>query len=496
MAAARQAARTADVVELRADAVQRGGLERLLGSTGGPTIVTLRPRSQGGAYEGTEGDRVAFLERVLRESPHWIDVEWDVAPESRARLLGGGRAIVSYHDFEGTPEDLPGLLGRLRKIAGEAPVKLVTLARSLEDALRVRDLLRERRGPTIAFAMGSAGVVSRVCGPSWGSLLTYAAAHPAQRTAPGQPTVGELVDLYRVRSVTSRTRLYGVAGADVSRSLSPLLHNTLMAGLGIDGVYLPLPGAEFATLLAAARSLGVRGLSVTAPFKQAALASAASRSALAGRAGAANTLVRGPRGWRAENTDVHGLLRALEGRGFRARDAVAVVVGTGGAARGAALGLAEAGARVIVLGRDAGRGREVAAIAGGRFVALGSRGAAEVAGELWIDATSAAGSPLPARAFRTSPPGALAFDHSYLASVTPFLEAARRGGLAVENGLGMLYHQGLEQARLFHGREVPRDLARRAWRAMARHAALAQAGGTHGAGAGKPFRTAARGAPG
>jgi 3-dehydroquinate dehydratase/shikimate dehydrogenase len=89
--------------------------------------------------------------------------------------------------------------------------------------------------------MGEFGLMSRVLAPKFNGFLTFASLRDQAATAPGQPTIDDLLGLYRFRSIGKATRLYGVIGWPVGHSLSPLIHNAGFAEIGWDGVYLPLP---------------------------------------------------------------------------------------------------------------------------------------------------------------------------------------------------------------------------------------------------------------
>ncbi|MFN7972475.1 MAG: type I 3-dehydroquinate dehydratase [Acidobacteriota bacterium] len=275
IAEVRTASRLADVCEVRVDAIRSGDLAELFERFACPLILTVRARGEGGQFVGDERERRALLGRLLRDSPHWVDVEMSLPERERRRLLESGRVLISLHDFTRTPRSIGGVLRRMRAAAGEAPVKYVCTARRLADAVAVRRALERSRGPTVLFAMGDPGVPTRILAPAWGSALTYGAVRPGRRTAAGQPTLAELAGLFRVRTIDSSTRLYAVAGTHVSGSLSPLLHNTIFGREGVDAVYTIAPAARLDDVLGAADALGLRGLSITAPFKQAALAAAA-----------------------------------------------------------------------------------------------------------------------------------------------------------------------------------------------------------------------------
>ncbi|HBC08564.1 MAG TPA: shikimate dehydrogenase, partial [Rhodospirillaceae bacterium] len=136
-------------------------------------------------------------------------------------------------------------------------------------------------------------------------------------------------------TMTGRAKLAGVMGWPVSHSLSPVLHGHWLDSLGIDGAYVPLPVApeNFAEALRALAKMGFRGVNITVPHKEAALAAVDDADALARRIGAVNTVIVGDDGkLTGTNTDGFGFLENLkEGApGWNPAAGPAVVLGAGG----------------------------------------------------------------------------------------------------------------------------------------------------------------------
>lgn len=270
---------------------------------------------------------------------------------------------------------------------------------------------------------------------------------------------------------TSATTVVGVIGQPVHHSLSPLLHNTAFAALELDWVSaaFPVPGGQAGGAVDGMRSLGLAGLSVTMPHKEAAAALADELSPVAARLGAVNCLARTGDRVVGHNTDGAGLLASLRrGAGFDPAGRRCAVAGAGGAARAVVLALAEAGAaEVLVVNRTPQRAAVAAALAGERGRVGGPDAAAGA--DLVVDATPVgmegfAGGTGPGR-----PPGATAplipagrlgrgqvvADLVYLPTLTPWLEEAGRRGATVVGGLGMLVHQAADQVALWTGHAAP-----------------------------------------
>ena len=260
------------------------------------------------------------------------------------------------------------------------------------------------------------------------------------------------------------TLVAGVAGRPVRHSLSPLIHSAWINGLGLDAAYVPFQVAEngFLKFVEGVRGGAVRGVNVTIPFKQDALAIADEADALARAAGAAN-LVLFHEGGRVEarNTDGPGLIQALaEAPALDLRSGPAVVLGAGGAARAAVAALLGAGAPQL---RLVNRTWRTAADLASAFpdtaafawddMSTAFDGAAVV-----INATSCGlkgendliGLPLGAL-----PASAAVMDMVYSPLETGLLREARAAGHAVVDGLSMLINQAKPSFEAFYGAAPP-----------------------------------------
>ncbi|MGE0876656.1 MAG: shikimate dehydrogenase [Burkholderiales bacterium] len=247
---------------------------------------------------------------------------------------------------------------------------------------------------------------------------------------------------------------YAVIGNPVAHSKSPWIHARFARQTGQDldygSIEAPLDG--FARAVATFRAGGGRGLNVTLPFKEQAFDIAATSSARARAAAAANTLRFDATGIYADNTDGVGLVRDLEGNlGIALKARQVLIAGAGGAARGVLRPLLDAGvATLAIANRNAARARELAA----RFPGVQGCGYDALAGrrfDLVINATSAGLSggapPIPADAFD---PAGIAYDMVY-GRDTPFLAQARALGVRACDGLGMLVEQAAESFFIWRG---------------------------------------------
>jgi len=265
--------------------------------------------------------------------------------------------------------------------------------------------------------------------------------------------------------LTGATIVAGVAGSPVRHSLSPLIHNAWLDAAGIDGIYVPFspPAKGFAAFVAGLRGGTIRGINVTIPFKEEALACATKVSARARAAAAANLLIFEPGGAIvADNTDGLGLLGAFAAQApkFSAAAGPVAILGAGGGARGAAAALLSAGCpEVRIVNRTLAKAQAIAEALKGQIRAFPLADAArafEGVGAV-INATSAelnggAGLNAPLEA---TPDTAVIMDMVYQPLETPFLHWAKSLKRPTVDGLAMLIGQAAPSFEAFYGRPPP-----------------------------------------
>lgn len=432
-------------------------------------LVTCRRKVSGGKFSGSAADEVALLRFAARAGAALVDLSLESAEELGPGALdhlraAGARVVLSFHDFERTPE-LDGVLARMRPFAPDS-YKIVPTARQLRDSLSLLSFLREATrstgAPVVGISMGEAGLITRVLGPRFGAPFTFAAPSPAEATAPGQLTARSLRELYRIDRIGPATRVYAVAGDPIRSSLSPLMHNTAFRTAGLDAVYVPLQTASAAELFEAVRTLGLAGCSVTMPLKQDVMPFLDELDPLAARIGAVNTLESLGNGrFRGLNTDADGIVVPLQQR-LTLRGARVLVLGAGGAARAAVFGCMDQGAQVAIHNRTPEKAEALAREAGA--VSIPRSALRRERFDVLIHTTPAGmrGNPLQLPLDEDELRAELVFDTVYNPLRTPLLELARAQGLATIDGTEMFVHQGARQFERWTGQPAPVDEMRAA----------------------------------
>jgi len=263
-------------------------------------------------------------------------------------------------------------------------------------------------------------------------------------------------------TLTGKGRIAGVIGWPVSHSLSPVLHGHWLAEYGIDGAMIPLPAKpeDFSAIIDGARRAGFRGVNVTVPHKEAAFALAHRTDDAARVAGAANLLIFREREIEARNTDSVGLAESLRETIGTLDGKTAVLLGAGGAARGAVLALQMLGAgKIHLLNRDASRARTLASALAPHVKLTIQAGALDdwkncaVESVLLVNSTSAgmgANPPLDID-LAALPKDAAVCDIVYSPLETKLLKDAAARGHKTIDGLGMLMHQAVPSFEAFFG---------------------------------------------
>lgn len=467
--ARRDAAGRADLVELRLDYVRQPDVAGALAGRRVPVIVTCRPVWEGGKFRGSEEERIRLLEQALELGAEYVDMEWGATFGDLVRQHGGRGIVLSMHDFAGVPQDLAERYREMRA-TGSDVVKVAVTAKRLCDVLPLAELGRTDPSRRCALiAMGMAGTASRVLAAKLGCYWTYA----GDGVAPGQLGVDRMLDEFGFRRITTATDVYGVVGKPIGHSLSPAMHNAGFAAAGQDAAYVPLEAADVEDFVRFANTLGLRGASVTAPYKQALLEQADEIDELSRQVGAINTIRVSHGRWIGRNTDVAGFLEPLE-RVLPVAGLRAAIVGSGGAARAAAVALASRGARVTVCGRDVRKAEAVAQLTGALARGLPPErrswdilvNTTPVGTYPDVDAT-----PLPDATLD----GRLVYDLVYNPPATRLLRDAEAAGCETIGGLEMLVAQAVHQFEWWTGeRPSPESFADAARRRLAAQQAFVE----------------------
>lgn len=442
-------------LEVRADLTGDPDLGVLRGLFDGELIYSLRSAEYGGAFTGGTAERHRCLAAAARSyDVVELEVDRDLTPELLAAVPPHRRRVC----WHGRGRDLAGLNAVLASML-TTPARLYVLApeaETVEQAMvPLRFLARLGRSDVTAFATGNLGVCTRVLAPWFGAAVVFGGL--GRDLAWGVPPVHRLLNDYAFPMLPPLEQIFGIVSRPMRASHSPRLHNAGYRALGLPALYLPFPTKEFTSswhaMSSAFEEVGLTfgGATVVAPFKEEALRLADNASLEARRTGATNLLVREAGGWRAYTTDPEGIVGALRRAGIDPAGREAAVVGCGGAGRGAAAGLLQAGARPTLVNRGRERGRYAAELLGIDYVPL-ARFAPEKY-SLIVHATPVRDEP-PFSVDRIAA-DAVVVDLNYGPEPTLLAAAVRERHVHVVDGWQVLEVEVDRQFRLLTGRSAP-----------------------------------------
>ncbi|MDX6404667.1 MAG: 3-dehydroquinate dehydratase / shikimate dehydrogenase [Blastocatellia bacterium] len=486
-AAIESATGLADLIELRLDYLaddDRGQalafLREFLKHATSPIVITFRAAEQGGqSTSDPEACRSFWTSLISISGSAFLDLELDLAISFAAEgsleesPIDWSRVICSHHDFGGVPSDLDQLYERM----AATPARILKIAVQADDAIDCLPIFRlleraQREGrELIAIAMGQAGVMTRILGPSRGSFLTYGSMDDESATAPGQLTARALREVYRINKIDHETEVMGLIGSPVRHSLSPHIHHAAFETAGVNAVYIPFEVrdvGQFIRRLAhpGSRELdwNLRGLSVTAPHKTAVMNSLDWIDPAAREIGAVNTIVIRGNELHGYNTDADGFITPLRRKFGLLERARCAIVGAGGGARAALWALRREGADVALFVRDLDKAQLASRELGVDSYPVSAQPFAGF--DIVVNAT-----PLGTRGVREKDTVAvakqlrgvrLAYDLVYNPLETRFMREASSAGCETLGGIEMLLAQAAEQFKLWIGYEPDFEVMRAA----------------------------------
>jgi 3-dehydroquinate dehydratase/shikimate dehydrogenase len=460
----------AKMVELRLDYVAgRVNIRRLMAERpeGCQVIITARRKEDGGKWQGTEEARQLLLREAIAEGVDWVDLEEDVA--GQIRRFGRTKRIVSYHNFRKTPDDLRELHQRMAGLDPDV-IKIATMANTPHDNVRVLEMMQESEIPTVGMCMGDIGTPSRILAGKFGAPFTYATFHHERTLAPGQLSYRQMTEIYNYERIAHNTMVYGVIADPIGHSLSPHVHNAAFEARGIDAVYVPfrVPADALGQFMEDAPRLGIKGLSVTIPHKEAIGRHLTKVDPAVKSIAAVNTVVFDGAERIGYNTDYNAAMDCLEhalghigAEPSPLKGKRVLVLGAGGVARPIVFGLRKRGALTSIASRTLARAERLAGAFDAKAVDWEARHRNPV--DILINCTPVGmhpnvdESPIHKTFLK---PAMMVFDTVYNPESTLLVKDARARNCGVITGVEMFVRQAMLQFFLFTRKEAPAELMR------------------------------------
>jgi 3-dehydroquinate dehydratase/shikimate dehydrogenase len=414
----------------------------------------------------SEEERQMLLRSAIAAGVEYIDLESDIAEQ--IPRYGNTKRIISYHETSVTPENL-GMLHEALVEKDADIVKLATMANSFNDNVRMMNLVKNAKVPTIGICMGEIGVVTRLLSKRFGSPLTYA-TFGKNEMAPGQLEWKQMTDLYRYEEIDDETEVFGVIADPVAGSYSPLIHNLALKDQDLNARFIPfrVPRADLESFIDRHSEFGISGLTVTNPHTEAALEFCTQAETSAKGIGAINTMVFDQEDCLGYNTDYRAAMDCIDemfnfdkSRRHPMEGMTALVLGAGGVTRAIAWGLRQRHAEVVISSRTYDRAQLLAAEIGCRAVEWELRHEPRI--QLLVNGTPVGMHPdvdsSPYDASKLNQYLAV-FDTIYHPESTLLIKNAKRAQCRVATGVDMFVRQAAYQYKLFTGRDAPVKLMR------------------------------------
>lgn len=424
-------------------------------------ILTNRKKDEGGSFEGSDSERISPLIEALKIGFGFIDIE-SSSIDSLHNLISKKREynsktkiIISYHNFEETPENLKEILLQMENQDHDI-IKIVAYAKDISDNLIIKDLLSSRPSQSkkvISFLMGEKGEISRILCNSWGSYTSYAPLKGVGKTAPGQIPIEFLNDVYKVNSINSNFDIYGLIGNPVKESIGYYVHNKLFSYYNMDAVYLNFLVDDLDRFMDSFKGQ-FKGLCVTMPFKEKIIPYLNTIDPMAQKIGAINTIKKSNEGLFGTNTDWIGAVYSIE-KLTSINNKKVLILGAGGAGKAIAFGIKNRQGEVIIANRDKKKAIELSKNLGVETVLWEDRNGAEF--DILVNATKIGmkpeenNCPMEDSFFAKDLSGITVFDAVYSPIETRLLMKSREQGAKIANGLDMYIGQAMAQFELWTG---------------------------------------------
>ncbi|MCF7740662.1 MAG: shikimate dehydrogenase [Candidatus Marinimicrobia bacterium] len=454
------AAKTADIVEFRADFVRQitdADIEQFYQQIDKPVIFTCRPQFENGHFKGSEKERKQLILQAIKTGYEYVDVEYksDIY-ESLLENSGNSQIILSHHNFEETPD-----YGQVKNLAAEMSktkadiLKIIPTANSINDNFKIFRLLQSNPNQKlISFCMGIYGHISRVLCKKYGSYLSFAALDKNSQSADGQISVGEMQGTYHFNSIDQNTKILGVAGEFAENSKSKYMHNPVFENIGKNYVYLPLKvqsGRDLDNFMDNFHRYDFAGMAVTIPHKEKMIKYMDELDKTAKEIGAVNTVVKQNDRLKGFNTDYVGAVRALENY-TELNGKKCMVIGAGGASRAVVFGLVKKPARVTITNRTREKAEKLAKEFGSKVIDFEDRNKVAQQFDIIINTTSVGMYPdTDNTVLETFNESTLVMDIVYKPLKTKFLQLAEQAGCEIITGEKMLVYQAMEQFEIWTG---------------------------------------------
>lgn len=332
------AANQCDLVEVCLDRLHKEpDVKDMISGCKKPVLISCRPPHEGGKFDGTEDERLALLRMAILAAPDYVELD----PQSAMKIprFGKTQRVISFANMTRPLSDVEEAFDEATRCKADI-VKFTWPTETLESAWPLLAVVSQKRLlPVVGLGLGRCGLTFSLLGRKYGSPWIYAALERGMEAFPGQPTVGELDDVYRWRQVDSKTRFIGVAGGGVAELAISKIMNAAFDLSGMNTRCLPLDFKSLDQVPKMLEILKVPAIISTPAAGRRVMGLAATGDDVATASKFSDVVIKSADGWQAHNLVWKSALRALEAtlgkqtaedRPLEKRNTI--VIGTGGLA--------------------------------------------------------------------------------------------------------------------------------------------------------------------
>ncbi len=368
------AANQCDVVEVCLDRLHKEpDVKEMLEGAKKPILVSCRQQEEGGHFEGTEDERMALLRQAILAGPAYIEL--DPITAQKIPRFGKTQRVISFASLTRPLNNVEEAFDEAVRCKADV-IKFTWPTDTLESAWPLLASVSQKRAlPVVGLGLGRCGLTFSLLGRKYGSPWIYAALEKGMEAFPGQPTVGELDDIYRWRDVDSKTRFIGIAGSDMAEHATSKILNAAFDKLGMNMRCLPLDFKSLEQVPKMLDILKIPAIIATPSMGRRIMGLAAKGDELSTAAQMADVIIKQADGWQAHNLIWKAALRALETKIGKSSPEDrpldrknAIILGSGGLAISLAHGVKKRNGLVSIASGDDVEAQKIAQTADLRFV--------------------------------------------------------------------------------------------------------------------------------
>jgi 3-dehydroquinate dehydratase/shikimate dehydrogenase len=362
-----------DVLEVRLDRFGKSpDIGEMIAARPRPVIMACRRPDDGGYFEDTDAERLAILRQCIISKADYVEIELDAADDIRP--FPPSKRVISYTNLRETPIDIDTIYEEMKTKRPDV-IKLVTLARTPEEAWPVVQILAKSVVPTVVVGLGKPGIMLSILSRKLGAPWVYAALERGLEAYPGQPTVEDFRDIYRLQDIDKSTRLIGVTGFGDREQITVACLNAAFAHFNLAYRCLPMGIGNMKTFKKIMEAVKLAGAVIDADHQATIVEIQPELHGLAKETQAVDVLIQKNSAWHGMHTSgqawINALKTALKKRNpgdNPLKDRFVLFAGLTGASIIIANEVQRQGGNAIIATNDKKRGPAAAAAIGCRYI--------------------------------------------------------------------------------------------------------------------------------